>query len=154
MRRLIQAACHLHDITWRAHPDYRHEVCFETVTRANLGGLDHEGRVFLGIAISNRYKSGLHTGFDRSLLPLVSEDRQAEAIKLGKAMRLGAMLSGAAPGSLENTQLSVDPDRLVLTLFGDARNLQGEAVSRRLDSLAALLDRKGKVVLEKTRDAV
>ena len=36
--RLIRAACLLHDVSWRAHPDYRAEVCFEVATRANLGG--------------------------------------------------------------------------------------------------------------------
>ena len=39
--RLIQAACYLHDVSWRAHPDYRHEACFDYITRANLGGLKH-----------------------------------------------------------------------------------------------------------------
>ena len=36
-RRIIKAACLLHDVSWRAHPDYRHEVCFDNATRANLG---------------------------------------------------------------------------------------------------------------------
>ena len=53
--RLIKAACLLHDVTWRAHPDYRAEVCFDTATRANLGGLSHEERVFLGLALLHRY---------------------------------------------------------------------------------------------------
>jgi exopolyphosphatase / guanosine-5'-triphosphate,3'-diphosphate pyrophosphatase len=55
--RLIKAACLLHDTTWRAHPDYRAEVCFDNATRANLGGLDHPGRVFLGLALLHRYKN-------------------------------------------------------------------------------------------------
>ena len=55
--RLIRAACLLHDTTWRAHPDYRAEVCFDNATRANLGGLDHRGRVFLGLALLHRYKN-------------------------------------------------------------------------------------------------
>ncbi len=37
-KRLIKAACLLHDVTWRAHPDYRAELCFDNATRANLGG--------------------------------------------------------------------------------------------------------------------
>ena len=40
--RLVRAACHLHDVSWRAHPDYRHEVTFEAATRANLGGMTHQ----------------------------------------------------------------------------------------------------------------
>ena len=36
--RLMHAACLLHDVNWRAHPDYRAELCFESVTRANIAG--------------------------------------------------------------------------------------------------------------------
>jgi exopolyphosphatase/guanosine-5'-triphosphate,3'-diphosphate pyrophosphatase len=49
--RLIRAACLLHDVSWRAHPDYRAEVCFDNATRANLGGLTHGERVYLGLAL-------------------------------------------------------------------------------------------------------
>ena len=55
--RLIKAACLLHDVSWRSHPDYRHEVCFNEVTRANLGGMTHQERVFLGVALLHRYKN-------------------------------------------------------------------------------------------------
>ena len=55
--RLIKAACLLHDVSWRAHPDYRAEVCFDNVTRANLGGLKHSERVFIGLALQHRYRN-------------------------------------------------------------------------------------------------
>ena len=55
--RLILAACLLHDVNWRAHPDYRAELCFESVTRANIAGIDHADRVFLGLALLHRYKA-------------------------------------------------------------------------------------------------
>ena len=45
-KRLILSACLLHDTIWSAHPDYRSELCVETVTRANMGGVDHTGRLF------------------------------------------------------------------------------------------------------------
>jgi len=45
-KRLVKAACLLHDVSWRAHPDYRAEVCFDYATRANMGGLKHSERVF------------------------------------------------------------------------------------------------------------
>ena len=50
-RRIVKAACLLHDVSWRAHPDYRAEDCFDNATRANLGGLKHSERVFLGLAL-------------------------------------------------------------------------------------------------------
>ena len=55
--RLIRAACLLHDTTWRAHPDYRAEACFDNVTRANMAALSHPERVFLGLALLHRYKN-------------------------------------------------------------------------------------------------
>jgi len=146
--RLIRAACYLHDITWRAHPDYRADVCFETVTRANLSGVDHEGRVFLGIAILNRYKGSPKHGLLPVLSELLTPERQAQAAELGKAIRLGAMLSGSAPGSLENTRLSVDDEAVTLTLRGPARALAGEAVDRRLRALAGRRNLASNVVLE------
>ena len=140
-QRLVRAACHLHDITWRTHPDYRAEVCFETVTRANLSGVDHEGRVFLALAILNRYKNSRKTAFADDLIALLSETRVVEAETLGRAIRLGAMLSGAAPGTLEQTALRLDDTTLTLVLKGRAAELQGEAVERRLAALAATLGR-------------
>nr|WP_216366873.1 Ppx/GppA family phosphatase [Halovulum dunhuangense] len=147
--RLVRAACYLHDTNWRTHPDYRAEVCFETVTRANLSGLDHAGRVFLGAAILNRYKNTGNHGFDPEVLKLLSPERLAAAELLGKALRLGAMLSGAAPGSLENTALVPAGGKLTLVLKGRARALRGEAVERRLGALAARLGLEPAVTLEK-----
>jgi exopolyphosphatase/guanosine-5'-triphosphate,3'-diphosphate pyrophosphatase len=68
-KRLIRAACLLHDVSWRAHPDYRAEVCFDNATRANLGGLTHGERVYLGLALLHRYKSNRdNTNFNAELL--------------------------------------------------------------------------------------
>ncbi len=145
--RLIRAACYLHDITWRAHPDYRAEVCFESVTRANLSGLDHEGRIFLGLAILHRYKSSARNHFDDTLLNLLPPERQEKAAILGKAMRLGAMLSGAVAPGLEGTELTCDETHLGLILTGRARELTGEAVERRVEALASSLNRIGEVIL-------
>ncbi len=145
--RLVRAACYLHDITWRAHPDYRGDVCFETVTRANLSGLDHQERAFLGIAIMNRYKSSSTGAFDPEILNLLSPERQASAEKLGRAIRLGAMLSGSAPGTLEDTEIALRGDELVLTLRGPARALRGEMVEKRLGALAARLELTPRVAL-------
>ncbi|QHQ35566.1 Ppx/GppA family phosphatase [Algicella marina] len=138
-QRLIHAACLLHDITWRAHPDYRAEVCFETVTRANLSGLDHEGRIFLGLSILHRYKSSARSHFDPAIIELLSEERQLEAEILGKALRLGAMLTGAAPGALEDTDISLRKGVLRLRLRSNARALAGEVVVKRLETLASRL---------------
>jgi len=138
-RRLMLAACLLHDTSWQAHPDYRAEMCFESVTRANLGGVDHQERLFLGMAILSRYKNAGHSALEIPVEELLSEARIREAVMLGKAMRLGAMISGAQTGLLDHTALAVEDGTLVLTLDGAAAHLNGEVVEKRLSSLARMM---------------
>jgi exopolyphosphatase/guanosine-5'-triphosphate,3'-diphosphate pyrophosphatase len=145
--RLVRAACLLHDVNWRAHPDYRGELCFESVMRANFAGVNHAERVFLGLALLHRYKA---TGSAEDLgryAPLIEPARAADAVVLGRAMRLGAMLSGSAPGVLEHARLAIDGRRIVLTLAGGTRDFAGEAVTRRIEGLAARLGLDAEVAL-------
>lgn len=137
--RLIHAACLLHDVNWRAHPDYRAEVSYESVTRANMAGIDHPERVYLGLALLSRYKSVPPSEQASRYGALLSRERAAEAEILGRAMRLGAMLSGSSVGVLEHARIGRDENTLVLTLRGTAREFGGEAVERRLQSLASRL---------------
>ncbi|MEM9013442.1 MAG: Ppx/GppA family phosphatase [Pseudomonadota bacterium] len=136
LARLVTAACLLHDVNWRAHPDYRAEICFETVTRANLSGLSHQERVFLGLALLHRYKSSKRAQIARDIVALLPEEEVATAEALGRALRLGAMLAGARIEGLEETRLERTDDALVLTLMGEARDLAGEVVEKRLAALA------------------
>ncbi|MFQ5437860.1 MAG: Ppx/GppA family phosphatase [Paracoccaceae bacterium] len=146
--RLVHAACLLHDVTWRAHPDYRAEVCFDNATRANLGGLDHAGRVFLGLALLHRYKNASSgAGFER-VTRLLSEEETKAARTLGKAMRFGAMLSGASPGMMGRLVLDGDGGTLELHLEAKARDLFGEVVLTRFQSLARSLECEGRVVID------
>lgn len=147
-RRLIHAACLLHDVNWRAHPDHRGELAFETIMRANIAGVNHAERVFLGIALLNRYKGSSSEEEIGRYATLIPRDLAAEAEGLGRAMRLGAMISGSAVGVLEHAALSVGEGRLRLTLRGDARDFAGEAVDRRLAGLASRLGLEPEIVLE------
>ncbi|WP_341862478.1 Ppx/GppA family phosphatase [Gymnodinialimonas sp. 57CJ19] len=137
-KRLVRAACLLHDVSWRAHPDYRAEVCFDNATRANLGGLTHGERIYLGLALLHRYKSNRSgTGFDPNLLNLLSDARVQEAENLGRAMRFGAMFATANP--VDHGRLKYHPKRreLVLTLTSEeGRDLFGEVAQSRFKSLA------------------
>lgn len=131
--RLMHAACLLHDVTWRSHPDYRADMSFEAVTRANMGGINHQGRLFLALAIRSRYKS---SGLDNQPALLLLDDETAiEAQKLGKAMRLGAMVSAALATTLAQTEISRNDG--VITLCLSETGLAGEVVEKRLNSLAS-----------------
>src|SRR6185369_2127836 len=56
-RRLRHAACLLSDVGWRAHPDYRGEQSVNTVAHAGLGGVDHQGRIFLALSVFHRHET-------------------------------------------------------------------------------------------------
>ena len=144
--RLIKAACLLHDTTWRAHPDFRAEACFDNATRANLGGLDHPGRVFLGLALLHRYKNSRAGSRLEPMFRLLTEDDIRDAEVLGKAMRFGAMFAMGDP-SLAGS-LDWQPKRRVLelALTETGRGLFGEVAQARFTSLAQALKATTRVV--------
>ena len=144
--RLIKAACLLHDVNWRAHPDYRAEVCFDNATRANLGGLSHVERVFLGISLLHRYKNSRQSMKYKDLLEILSNDELKEAEILGKAMRFGAMFSTVE--SEMPARLLWDSKRgiLKLTMKAEMKALYGEVVAARFLSLAEALKAKTEII--------
>lgn len=141
--RLIRAACLLHDVTWRAHPDYRAAVCFEGATRANLGAIDHLGRVYLAHALFYRYKAKSKPAEFVAMSEMLSTEDQNEAVAVGRAMRLGAMMSGADIAQMG--QLSLDDRRVLLTIDKAAAGIFGEVVEKRLIALATTLGRTAEI---------
>ena len=140
--RLYHAACLLHDTTWKAHPDYRAEMSFETVTRTNLGGIDHEGRIFLALALMSRYKKMPISKKLEGPLRILGKIRTDEAIILGRAMRLGAMVSGTSTINLKRCKLSIKDRVVYLTLRKRGADLAAGTVERRLKALADGMNRK------------
>jgi len=138
--RLIRAACLLHDTSWRAHPDYRAEACFDNVTRSNLAALSHPERVFLGLALLHRYKNG-RTGSPlmAPLLKLLTEDQIRDAETLGRAMRFGAMFAIGDPAEAGALTLDREAGTLTLTLTRTGRDLMAEVAEARLKALAGAL---------------
>jgi len=139
-KRLIKAACLLHDVSWRAHPDYRAETCFDYATRANLGGLSLQERIFLGLALLHRYRNKREGTRFADMFTLLSEEEMLEAEILGKAMRFGAMLwmKKESGKDSDTGQFKYDPEAntLKLTLPQSAAALYGEVAEARLDALA------------------
>ena len=152
-KRLIRAACLLHDVSWRAHPDYRAEVCFDNATRANLGGLNHPERVYLGLALLHRYKSSRDgTNFDPRLLELLSPPQVKEAEILGRAMRFAAMLTLEKPMNHAALKLFSKKQKLQLTLKSkDAADLFGEVAEARFNALAAAMGCEPHIVYPRKR---
>lgn len=145
-KRIIKAACLLHDVSWRAHPDYRHEVCFDNATRANLGGLTHEERVFLGVTLLHRYKNVRAGSRFEPLFSLLSEEELREAEILGKAMRFGAMLSVQTPELMGHLDWFPKKRILEMHLAPGAEGLFGEVTEARFNALALALDAQTRVI--------
>ena len=139
-KRLIKAASLLHDVSWRAHPYYRAEVCFDNVTRANLGGLKHSERVFLGLALMYRYSNKSEDTRFEPLFALIDEDSRHQAEVLGKAMRLAAMLWLKKDADLGALKWYPKKKLLELRLTPAAAPLFGEVARARFQSLASSLD--------------
>ena len=137
--RIIKAACLLHDTTWRAHPDYRAEVCFDNATRANLGGLNHAERVFLGLSLLHRYTNSRTGSRLEPLLRLLTDDQIQKAEVLGKAMRFGAMFSVKSPEEAGSLRWFPKRQRIELWLRPELQGLYGEVAEARFRSLATSL---------------
>jgi exopolyphosphatase / guanosine-5'-triphosphate,3'-diphosphate pyrophosphatase len=137
--RLVKAACLLHDVSWRAHPDYRHEVCFDNATRANLAGISHDERIWLGVALLHRYKNSRSGSRYAPLFALLSPDALRSAEILGKAMRFGAMFSVRDPEDMGRLSWQPKKSLLTLRLSPHGEPLFGEVAAARLASLASAM---------------
>lgn len=143
--RIIRAACLLHDVSWRAHPDYRAEVCFDNATRANLGGLKHEERIFLGLSLMYRYSSRRENARYEHLFKLLTPEQMTKAKILGRALRLGAMLWLGAHDAPGNFAWKPGKKQLELVLEERARPLWGEVANSRFKALADAMDASHKL---------
>lgn len=141
--RLRQAACHLSDTVWRAHPAYRADQAMLAMLRSPYVGLDHAGRAFLAVAAYARYE-GVPEG--RQLDPaltLLDAEGTRQAVRLGLALRLAYTICGGARDMLRRTRLHFDNRTPRLTLPDDCRVPGGDAVERRLNALARAFDATG-----------
>lgn len=138
--RLIRAACLLHDVTWRAHPDYRAEISFDNATRSNLGGLDHSGRVFLALALFHRYRSSNGEQFIGKYLSLLPKGDAKQAEILGRAMRFGAMFAVVSPEKIARLKFKSRRNSLILILPASFSDIYGVAAEVRFRSLARAMD--------------
>jgi exopolyphosphatase / guanosine-5'-triphosphate,3'-diphosphate pyrophosphatase len=146
-RRLRHAACLLSDANWRAHPDYRGEQSVNIIAHAGLGGVDHQGRIFLALSVFHRHETSEDNGATLSdrLRSLVSKRVQRRARIVGAAIRAAHMLSIGMAGVIDQTPLSFEDGALVLTLPPAYAALDGERLRRRFGVLAELVGKRPEV---------
>ncbi|MGH6947335.1 MAG: Ppx/GppA family phosphatase, partial [Kiloniellales bacterium] len=138
-RRLRQAACHLSDLAWRDHPDYRAELALARVLRLPLLGLDHPERCYLALALHARYGGEADDPAIEAPKTLLTPEQAAKARALGLAIRLAYSLSGATESLLKHSRLRCNGGKIGLDLPDGGA---GDTVERRLKALASALDLK------------
>jgi len=135
-RRLRLAACHLSDLAWREHPDFRSIQALRRILHYPLVGIDHPGRAFIAYTVFLRYGESPGAKEAAQAAALLSERWRARAILLGAALRLSYRVSAATRWVLDHSSVNVVDGVLELKLPDDGSVPDGEAVQRRLKALA------------------
>ncbi|MEM7652515.1 MAG: Ppx/GppA family phosphatase [Pseudomonadota bacterium] len=135
-RRVRHAVCHLSDVAWREHPDYRANAASRKVLQAPMTGLTHGERAFIALAVYARYGGEETRRAMRVADALLSEEQMQEAISLGLLLRMGFSLSAGVPDFLQAGSLSIAGEEMVLSLTKGAGNLASGNLERRLELAA------------------
>src|SRR5262245_47120293 len=139
-RILRTAACHLSDISWNDHPDYRAEQAYIRVLHLPAPGMSHRERALLAMTLTYRYKSDPKAAMLDTALRLSDGRGRTYARRLGACLRLAYNLSGGAPGLLPKIQLRRTERQLRLLVPPDAKGSLGDVTARRLEAAAEAFD--------------
>ena len=139
-RILRTAACHLSDISWNDHPDYRAEQAYIRVLHLPAPGMSHRERAVLAMTLAYRYKSDPKAAMLDTALRLSDGRGRAYARRLGACLRLAYNLSGGAPGLLPQIQLRRTERQLRLLVPPGAKGSLGDVTARRLEAAAEAFD--------------
>src|SRR5690606_13297938 len=135
-RRIRLAVCHLSDVGWRYHPDYRAEQILLRILRAQELYVEHPDRAFLGLALYHRYGGEKNKKTLKVPLSLLSSRRARDAEVLGRSLRMAYLLSGGAPEMLQRSRLELNGKGLLLHIPFDPPIPTGSTFKKRLKSLA------------------
>ncbi|MFN4015991.1 MAG: exopolyphosphatase [Reyranella sp.] len=143
---LRRAACHLSDISWDDHPDYRADQAYFRVLHLPAPGMNHRERAILAMTLTYRYKSEPKAAMIDTALRLTDSKGRNFARRLGACLRLAYNLSGGAPGLLPQLQLRrTDRELRLLVPTGLKRSL-GDVTARRLETAAQAFELRPVIV--------
>ena len=145
-RILRMAACHLSDISWNDHPDYRAEQAYIRVLHLPAPGMSHRERAILAMTMTYRYKSDPKSAAIETALRLTDGKGRTFARRLGACLRLAYNLSGGAPGLLPQIQLRRTERDLRLIVPPAQQRSLGDITARRLETAAQAFDLKSLIV--------
>ncbi len=95
----------------------------------------------------NRHKSGIRSRIHAEARDMLPAERVIEAQRVGQALRLAFTLSGGTPNVLGEFELGRDAERVFLRVPSRLAPEVGEAVARRLSSLASSFQLDHKIVM-------
>lgn len=140
-RRWRHAACHLSDLAWRAHPDYRGEQALDVIAHAAFTGVDHPGRAYMSLAVFYRHMGLLDDEASPRIREIASTRILERARTLGGAMRVAYLVSAAVAGMLPRAPLAMKRGVLTLKLPNELGDLASDKLKGRLNKLGKLLGR-------------
>ncbi len=145
-RILRTAACHLSDISWDDHPDYRADQAYFRVLHLPAPGMSHRERAILAMTLTYRYKSEPKAAMIDTALRLTDSKGRSFARRLGACLRLAYNLSGGAPGLLPQLQLRRTERELRLLVPTALKRSLGDVTARRLETAAQAFELKPIIV--------
>ena len=145
-RVLRTAACHLSDISWDDHPDYRADQAYFRVLHLPAPGMSHRERAVLAMTLTYRYKSEPKAAMIDTALRLTDTKGRSFARRLGACLRLAYNLSGGAPGLLPQLQLRRTERELRLLVPTALKRSLGDVTARRLETAAQAFELKPIIV--------
>jgi exopolyphosphatase / guanosine-5'-triphosphate,3'-diphosphate pyrophosphatase len=140
LARIRHTACLIADTAWQIHPDHRADHARDTALNGNWPGVDGRDRIVLA-----RTLYAAHGGKDGNWPdhPLLSDDKGARAARIwGLAIRLAMRIDGGTMKILAKARLETNKNEVLLHIPAE---IQCDAITRRLKSLAQALEKEGKV---------
>lgn len=139
-RRYRQAACHLADIGWRAHPDYRAAQSLAIIAYGNFVQISHQGRAYIALANYFRYQGLKSEQLAPEIKHLTTDRIWYRAKVLGAFFRVGYLFTAAMPGILKELSWEKDGDTVKLIVPKALEELIGERPQGRVSQLSKVLD--------------
>ncbi|WP_291367451.1 Ppx/GppA family phosphatase [Acetobacter sp. UBA5411] len=144
-KRLRKVACWLSDVGSHDHPEYRAEQTFLRILWMQSGGIDHQARAALALALAVRYEGEVDAGWLAPARALLDADTFTWGLTLGLSLRLAYSLCGGTETLLNGTRLEREKDGLCLYLTSARVAVRGDSVRRRLTRLGQIMGLESRV---------
>ena len=145
-KRLRLASAKLSDIGWEGHPDFRAAKVFKEVVYGRFTGIDHRGRLIVGIALYLLYGGRKSRESFIRMKNILSPQDYKTAVIIGYSLGLGQLLTGGTSHPLDYSELKIVDKELHLILPNNKIHVVSDLVKRRLKKLAKKMGLNGKVM--------